>query len=157
MVKYPAMRENGSSTYYAEQAEGNEHAAMGYSLCMLHAGGRALNGYYRDPYLLAISRELEDGGVVEDKWFTGYETEPRRLPADQKRRLRSAACSQASSCPAARGPVQRGIRRRSAMLGVGADNLVPVPQVEIDGLKVDTVDRIQLGSDLVRHLTSAGL
>ena len=52
---------------------------MGYSLCMLRAGGRALNGYYRDPYLLAISRELE-AGVVEDKWFTGYETEPRRLP-----------------------------------------------------------------------------
>ena len=60
MVKYPAMRENGSSTYYAEPEEGSEHAAMGYSLCMLRAGGRALNGNYRDPYLLAISRELED-------------------------------------------------------------------------------------------------
>ena len=39
---------------------------MGYSLCMLRAGGRALNGYYRDPYLLAILGELEDV-VVEDK------------------------------------------------------------------------------------------
>ena len=75
MVKYPAMREKGASTYFD-----SEPTAMGYSLCMLRAGGRALNGYYRDPYLMAMSQELADGGVVEDKWFTGHAEQPRRLP-----------------------------------------------------------------------------
>lgn len=78
MVKYPAMRENGSSTYFD-----SEHLAMSYSLCMLKAGGRALNGYYRDPYLLAIARELEQPEVVEDKSFAGSAEHPRRLPLIQ--------------------------------------------------------------------------
>ena len=157
MVKYPAMRENGSSTYYAEQAEGSEHTAMGYSLCMLRAGGRALNGYYRDPYLLAISRELEDGGVVEDKWFTGYETEPRRLPLTRSGASIRCVFTGFEISPPPAGIYSEEFAAASTALGVGADNLLPVSQVEIDGLKVDAVDRIQLGSNLVRHLTSAGL
>ena len=38
MVKYPSMREDGSSTYFAERTDGTEQATMGYSLCMLRAG-----------------------------------------------------------------------------------------------------------------------
>ena len=112
MVKYPAMRENGSSTYYAEPEEGSEHAAMGYSLCMLRAGGRALNGYYRDPYLMAISQQLEDG-VVEDKRFTGHETEPRRLPlvkTGASSPLASPTGFELSRPPA--GRVRPGVRSR---------------------------------------------
>lgn len=74
MVKYPSMRENGSSTYFAEGG------SMGYSLCMIKPGYKTLQGYYRDPYLLAISGELDDSSIVKDKWFIGFETQPRRLP-----------------------------------------------------------------------------
>lgn len=93
LVRYPAMHGNGSSTYYD-----SEHLAMGYSLCMLKAGGRPLNGYYRDPYLQAITRELEEPRVVEDKPFAGPAEQPRpidttdriQLGADVVRRLVAA-------------------------------------------------------------------
>jgi hypothetical protein len=41
MAKYPIMRDNGSSTYFAERFDGAEQAATGYSLCVLRAGRRA--------------------------------------------------------------------------------------------------------------------
>lgn len=55
----------GSSTYYD-----SEQLTRGYSLCMLKVGGRALNGYYRDPYLRTLTpacaeliRRLVDAGL----------------------------------------------------------------------------------------------
>jgi len=157
MVKYPAMREKGSSTYYAEKPEGAEHAEMGYSLCMLRAGGRALNGYYRDPYLLAISQELEDGGAVEDKFFTGYETEPRRLPLTESgASIRCVFDGFELSPPPDERYAAKFAASREA-LDVGPDNVVAVPQVEVDGRWVDTADRIQLGADMIAKLVDAGL
>ena len=130
---------------------------MGYSLCMLRAGGRALNGYYRDPYLLAISRELEDAtsSRTSGSWatrpnpadsrslesgasircvLTGFELSPP--PADEYAEVFAAACAE---------------------LGTGSNNAVIVPQVEIDGRQVDTIDRVQLGADIIRALVAAGL
>lgn len=157
MVKYPAMRENGSSTYFAEPVQGLAQTEMGYSLCMLKPGGRALNGNYRDPYLLAISRELDEHGVVEDKWFNGYETEPRRLPL-----LRSATSVR---CVAAgfelRSPPNDvdvvAFTRIAAELGADANGVVNVPQVDVDGRLVDSADRVQLGMEIVRRLVAASL
>ena len=40
---------------YAERGKDSDTLEMGYSLCMLRAGGSALNGHYRDPYLLETS------------------------------------------------------------------------------------------------------
>jgi hypothetical protein len=40
---------------------------------------------------------------------------------------------------------------------VSANNLVTVPQVQVDGRRVDTVDRIQIGADICRRLIAAGL
>ena len=37
-----------------------------------------------------------------------------------------------------------------ADLGADADNLIRLSQVEVDGYRVDTVDRIQVGADIVR-------
>jgi hypothetical protein len=42
-------------------------------------------------------------------------------------------------------------------LAVDADNLVRLPQVDIDGFMVDTVDRIRVGADIVRRFAAAGL
>ena len=157
MVKYPTIRENGSSTYYAEPEHEGEPAAMGYSLCMLRAGGRALNGYYRDPYLLAISQELEDGDVVEDKWFTGYETEPRRLPLTRSGASIRCVFTGFELSPPPPDEYAQVFAAACAELGIGSDNVVVAPQVEIDGRQVDTIDRIQLGAELIRSLVAAGL
>lgn len=156
MVKYRSMRENGSSTYFAEPTAEGEPPVMGYSLCMLRAGGSALHGYYRDPYLLTIWRELDDPAVVEDKWFTGYENVPRRLPL-----IRSGAavrCVPAGfelTPPPSDADAEHFVAACTD-LDVEAGGLVQVPQTEVNGQLVDAVDRIQVGVKIVRRLASAG-
>ena len=157
MVKYPAMREKGSSTYYAEPADDSEHLTMGYSLCMLSAGGRALNGNYRDPYLLAISRELEDSDVVEDKWFTGYETQPRRLPLTRSGASIRCVPSGFELSPPPDDADAEVFAAACAGLSMDSNNVVAVPQVDANGRPVDMADRIQLGADIVRRLVAANL
>lgn len=152
MVKYPAMRENGSSTYFD-----SEHLAMSYSLCMLKAGGRALNGYYRDPYLLAITRELDDTDVVEDKWFAGHAELPRRLPLAQSgAAIRCVARGFELSPPPTDAHAQ-AFARACEEVGTDPDGLIVVPQVEVDDILVDTEDRIQIGADIIRRLAASGL
>ncbi|HEY5548783.1 MAG TPA: DUF262 domain-containing protein [Coriobacteriia bacterium] len=156
MVKYPSMREDGASTYYAEPTDDAEQAAMGYSLCMLRAGRSALNSYYRDPYLLAIWRQLDDSGVVEDKWFSGYESAPRRLPLTRSgATIRCVPVGfELTPPPVAGAELFAAV---CAEIGADADGLVMLPQLEVDGRWVDTVDRIQVGADIVRRLVAAGL
>jgi hypothetical protein len=152
MVKYPAMRENGSSTYYD-----SEHLAMGYSLCVLKARGRQLNGYYRDPYLQAITRELEEPDVVEDKPFSGPAEQPRRLLlARSGAGVRCVAQGFELSPPSTESHAEV-FTTACAELGAGADLLVAVPQESVDDRLIDTTDRIQLGADLIRRLVAAGL
>lgn len=154
MVKYPAMRDNGSSTYFD-----SEHLAMGYSLCMLKAGGRALNGYYRDPYLLAIARELapEQAKVVEDKWFAGGAELPRRLPLSQSGTTVRCVTEGFELAPPPAGVHSEAFVAACGQLGVGADLLLTVPQAEVDGSPIDERDRVQIGADVIRHLIAAGL
>jgi hypothetical protein len=157
MVRYPAMREGGSSTYFAERFDDAEEPRMGYSLCMLRAGISSLNSNYRDPYLLAIQREVDDPTAVVDKWFTGYETEPRRLPLTRSGVSIRCTSSGFELSPPATDEYAEVFASVCAGLGMEADNVVAVPQREIDGVQVDTVDRIRLGADLVRRLVAAGL
>ncbi len=157
MVKYPAMREEGSSTYFAERTAGAERTTMGYSLCKLRAGGMMLNGYYRDPYLLAIWRELENPDVVEDTWFIGYEDQPRWLPLTRSGvGIRCVPSGFELSPPQLPDDAER-FAVACADLGADADNLIRLPQVEVDGCQVDTVDRIAVGTEIVRKLVAAGL
>lgn len=157
LVKYPCMREQGSSTYFAERFDGAEQAEMGYSLCMLRGGARALNGRYRDPYLLAIWRELEDSNSVDDPWFTGYEENPRWLTLNRSgAALRCVPTGFELSPPQLEDHVM-AFEALCRDLGVGADNLVTMPQVNVDGRGVDTVDRVQVGADIVRRMVAAGI
>jgi hypothetical protein len=157
MVKYPSFREDGSSTYFADPSGDAEHVRMGYSLCMLKAGARAANSYYRDPYLLSIWRELDNTPSVEDKWFTGYETQPRRLPL--VRSGTAIRCVQAGfelSPPAIEDHADV-FADACRELGADTDHVVAVAQVDVDGRQVDTIDRIKFGADLIRRLVAAGL
>lgn len=157
MAKYPAMRGEGSSTYFAEREQGSEQASMGYSLCMLRAGGRALNGYYRDPYLYAIQEELKDAEAVEDGWFTGYESEPRRLRLTKSGASIRCVPQGFELSPPPGGESVEEFATALGALGVETDHLVAVPQAEIDGRLVDSADRIRLGTEVVHALAKAGL
>ncbi|HEY5473012.1 MAG TPA: hypothetical protein VIK32_07455, partial [Candidatus Limnocylindrales bacterium] len=119
-------------------------------------GRSALSSYYRDPYLLAIWRELVDPGVVEDKWFSGYENEPRRLPLAQSGTAIRCVPAGFELTP----PPVTGVELFAAVcaeIGADAEYVVKLPQVEVDGHQVDAVDRIQVGADIVRRLAAAGL
>jgi len=154
MVRYPSMREKGSSTYYTEPTDGAEKPAMGYSLCMLKAGKKMLSSKYRDPYLLAIWRERGDTDDVEDTLFTGYENQPRRLSLTRSgAAVRCVPSGFELSTP---DPHTEAFETVCADLGAN-DGSVVVPQVEVDGRWIDTVDRVQLGAEIVRRLIAAGL
>lgn len=157
MVKYPAMREKGSSTYYAERFDDDEPLSMGYSLCMLRAGGKALSGYHRDPYLLAIAQKLGEDAGVGDGWFIGYETQPRRLPLTRSEASIRCVPAGFELRPPPLSAHAEVFEEVSAELGMGSDNIVAVPQVDIDGQSVDTVDRIRFGTTIVRRLVELGL
>lgn len=157
MVKYPAMRENGASTYFAEPAEGSEQAEMGYSLCMLPAGRQRLSAHHRDPYLLAVQHALDDMEILEDSFFTGYETEPRRLPLTQSGTSIRCVFRGFELAPPPGEQYTDKYAAAIAALNLGPDNLVAVPQTEVDGHQVDTLNRIELGADTVRALAEMGL
>ncbi|MEO7817636.1 MAG: DUF262 domain-containing protein [Actinomycetota bacterium] len=156
MVKYPSMREGGG-TYFAERFDVEEQASMGYSLCMLRGGTTALNAWYRDPYLLAIWRELEADSRIEDPWFTGYEKLPRSLQLNRSGTgLRCVPAGYELSVPLVE---EQYDAFKSVVLDLGSDQekVLPVSQEEVDGELIDSADRIQLGANIVRRLLAAGL
>lgn len=157
MAKYPIMRDNGSSTYFAERFDGAEEAAMGYSLCVLRAGRAALNSRYRDPYLLALWHELSRDERIEDPWFTGYEENPRWLHLNRSGAALRCVPDGYELAP----PVEEGqlAAFHSVCEEVGADgrNVVAVPPREVEGQGIDAEDRVLFGAGLVRRLLDAGL
>ena len=148
-VKYPAMREGHSGIYVGL------NGMLGYSVCMLNK--TQMNSWYRDPYLFAIHRESGAGDTVEDPWFTGYETEPRwmrmKKSGTELQCVKEGLVLRPPPTPAHAG----AFLQVCADHGVGADHVLLVPQVERDGRKLDTRDRVQLGAALLRDLVKAGL
>jgi hypothetical protein len=155
MVKYPSMREMGSSTYVSEQFDETSAHEMGYSLCMLKAGFVSLQGYFRDPYLLAIWRLLREDAEIEEPWFTGNERVPRRLTLT--RSGASLRCVhrgfELAAPPESMVAESQRFDELLAQLGVVDGNLVEIPQADA----IDSVDRIQRGRDIVTTMLSAGL
>jgi hypothetical protein len=157
MVKYPSMRERGSHTYFAEHAEDSEALTMGYSLCMLVAGKKNLSSNYHDPYLLTICHELDNWDAVQYELFHGYEDEPRRMLLTQSSTsIRCVPSGFQLGSPDVAPYISRFNQARE-VLGLDDDNLSRIPQADVSGRRVDTVDRIQKGVDIVRRLLAAGL
>ncbi|TAL98649.1 MAG: DUF262 domain-containing protein [Paraburkholderia sp.] len=149
-VKYPTMRSGNSGIYVGS------NGVLGYSVCMLDKS--QMNSWYRDPYLSAIQRESGTPSAVEDPWFTGYETEPRRM------RLKASGIE--IQCvpeglqlhaPADRSHAEAFSRVCTAR-EIGPDLLLKVPKVvAADGYQRDTQDRVRLGAELMRALVDNGL
>jgi hypothetical protein len=108
-------------------------------------------------YLFAIHRESGVGEDVEDPWFTGYETEPRwmrlKKSGTELQCVKEGFVLRPPPAPA----YAEVFSQVCAEHGVGGDHVLLVPQVECDGRKRDTRDRVQLGAALLRDLVKAGL
>ena len=158
-VRYSEMRAGRSGIYaYAG-------GAPGYSVCMLDK--KAMSSYYRDPYLSAIRQQsgiadtAVQGSVAHHwtggPWFTGYETEPRRM-----RLVASGAEMQCVPdglqlrAPAAADHAE-AFSRVCDTHGVDSDLRLKVPQITVGARQLDTKDRVQLGAALLRDLVGAGL
>jgi len=149
-VKYPTMRSGNSGIYVGL------NGVLGYNVCMLDKS--QMNSWYRDPYLSAIQRESGTPSAVEDPWFTGYETEPRRM------RLKASGIE--IQCvpeglqlhaPADPSHAEAFLRVCTAR-EIGPDLLLKVPKVvAAGGYQLDTQDRVRLGAELMRALVDIGL
>jgi hypothetical protein len=149
LVKYGPMREGRSGIYVGL------NGALDYSVCMLEK--IRMNGWYRDPYLLAIYRESGVEADVEDPWFMGFETEPRWMRL--KRSGTEMQCVENGLVlrpPPTTGHSDSFVRVCKTH-GVGDDHVLHVPQVEHHGRRLDTRDRVQLGGALLRDLVNEGL
>lgn len=158
LAKYPTMRIGRSGIYRTPDA------TMGYSICMLNR--EQMNSNYRDPFLLAVVRQAGvEASVVDGEdgpWFTGAAT--------NERWLRTRASDVQMRC------VDKGFQikpppedehrvlfdevragRDDIIETPGGDYLLVVPQVEVNAVRVDTADRVVLGSDLLSALVDAGL
>jgi hypothetical protein len=121
------MREGQSGIYVGS------NGVLAYNICMLNK--TQMNSWYRDPFLLAIYQEIGGDDVLEDPWFTGYETEERFLRL--KKSSTELQCLQdrlvlRSPSTSAQAEVFLQI---CAKHGVGADHELIIPQVERVGCK----------------------
>lgn len=85
-------------------------------------------------------QELDEGDVVEDKLFTGYENEPRRLPLARSGASIRCVFAGIELSPLPGGQFADEFAAARPVLAVENDKLLVVPQVEIDGRQVDTSD-----------------
>ncbi len=142
-VKYPVMREAASGRYAISPS--------GYGVCMLK--NPSMRGYYRDPYLLAVWHASELGDVIADPWFSGYETEPRRMVL--KNCGMSIQCVDEgwmiSEMPADL-PLKASLDQVFLKHKIGEDLLCAVPR----DYGIDTDDRVELGAKLLIDLANAG-
>lgn len=148
-VKYPVMR-SGKSGIYAGSG-----GLLAYSVCMLDK--TQMNSRYRDPYLSAIHQESGVEDAVEDLLFTGYETEPRWMRLKKSGTELQCVDEGLIFRPPLVPEQAEVFSRISAQYGLDADHMLRVPQIECNGRKLDTCDRVQLGASLVRDLVAAGL
>jgi len=160
LAKYPEMRAGASGVYAAPDGD------PAFSLCMLE--GTGMNGYYRDPFLYAvvIAAHAHDHvtGTIENRpdgpWFTGY------VQAQRWMRLRGTGVQFrcvpegfAVTAPTddADVPVFEQLVAAHGLIQADDGYLLQVPQVTVAGELVDTVDRVQQGSALLRDLINPRL
>ena len=159
LIKYVSMRGGKTGVEGATGIYFGVGGQLGYSMIMLRT--KQLNGMYRDPFLLEVWRSSSVGDKVEDPWFTGYETQPRRL-----RLARSGVglrCTEAGF--AIQSPQDEDLAEafdafcstREDLISLEDGFLLPIPQVEVGEDLVDSTDRIQMGAALLRDLVESGL
>lgn len=154
LVKYEAMRTGDTGIYFGTDNR------ISYELCMLRK--TQLNSWYRDPVLLQVYSDSGAGAKAEDPWFYGWDYEPRYLTLTSSRTgLRSIEEGYEVRVPKSAKRLEKFARVAEARDDLheydDGRTYLEIPQKEIDGELVDTVDRVQLGAAFVRALVDAGL
>ncbi|WP_457188675.1 DUF262 domain-containing protein [Nocardioides sp. P5_E3] len=161
LVKYPALRgerddrQQGRTGIYTGIATGN-----GYSMCMMRTV--QFNGLYRDPILLQIWINSQVGDAVKNPWFTGYPSSHRWMRLERSSvGLRSVDVGFEIDGPedeTLSPTFNKVCDGRPDVTTRGDGRLVlRIPQQEVDGLQVDTVNRVDVGADFLKELVAAGL
>lgn len=156
LVKYKSMREGDSGRYVFN--------TNGYEACMLRK--EQMNSYHADPYLCAVVEVsgVGDEAIANTNWpnaFYGYETNARWLNLKQSGiRLRSVELGwEISDVPVIQqAALQKNLQNIQGATIISVENesyirfLVEVAKSD----KIDAVDRIEVGADLLRMLAGSG-
>lgn len=149
LVAYPEMREGESGLFVTE------NGSLGFEMCALRK--TQLNSRYRDPYLQAI---YERCGVKESlvpPVFSGYQYHPRWL------RIRGAEVAVRCRdhgfdirCEGMEHTILAALDGIAGKASVTGDGGVTwwAPQHEDTAVATDTVDRVQVGCEIVRRLVA---
>lgn len=146
IVKYDAMRKGASGLYTIN--------SRGYQICMLDKS--IMRSYYRDPYLLAIVQESKittDTIAKSWPWFYGYETDRRMITLTNSGIQIQCVDDgwQITNVPTE--PAQKASYDAVCTKHKVNNDLLAVPQ--LNGF--DTLDRVELGAQLLSDLEAGGL
>jgi hypothetical protein len=153
LVKYPAMRSGATGIYVGV----DEH--LGYSMCMLNA--TQLNGYYWDPFLLAVWEASGVGELADNHQFIGYAATPRFLRLVKSytgiRSVEDGFEIQRPTDAALAATLDDVCIGRDDIVVEGERMVLRIPQVGEGLSAVDTADRVLIGAEFLRQLVDAGL
>lgn len=144
-VKYRAMR-RGASGIYASAAR-----TMGFNVCMLEKS--RLTGWYRDPFLTAIYELAGRPDGAREPWFKqGYPSDARWLEIEST----GAGMRCVEDGFELRAPADADLQVAFAAIlerhGADENGLVRVPHLPRPDGRVDTVDRVVFGAELLKEL-----
>lgn len=159
LVKYDSMRSGWSGRYACHRN------VPGYRMAMLRK--TLMNSNYRDPFLYEIWRQWReatpkaDHHLIDDPWFTGYESEPRWLNFVRSGTgIRSVAEGYELRPPQDPTLAKRFDGLLETIDGIETPPeriLVRIPQEPSDDGPVDSINRTDFGVEFVYHFLSRGL
>ncbi|ANH38694.1 hypothetical protein I601_2270 [Nocardioides dokdonensis FR1436] len=152
LVRYPEMREGNTGIYYGADGE------LGYEMTMLRK--KVQRSYYRDAYLYAIWSEAGRPSEVSDPWFYGYSTTARWMELARSRvgiRSVSGGLALRNGDSASDEGTLKALCEAAGAEPCEDGWLLRTPQRSHAGELVDTVDRVQVGAEILRDLITAGL
>lgn len=146
LVKYKTMREGASGRYTINP--------RGYQMCMLEKSKMSSN--YRDPYLEAVVQQsnIITGSVaITSLWFYGYETDPRMVTLTNSKIKIQCVDDGWKLIDAPTDPDQKAAYDRICAKHGVTNDLLAVPQTN----GIDTLDRMELGAQLLSDFVAEGL
>ena len=148
LVAYPEMREGESGLYVTEDG------SLNFELCALRR--MQMNSYYRDPYLYAIYRRSRLSSSLENPWYSGYSNHPRWLRVTgSELAVRCRNHGFDIRCPGQQSQVVAALQELPGQATVAEDHVVWwAPQADDETTPTDTVDRVEVGCEIVRHLVA---
>ena len=145
-VKYEAMRTGASGRYTLSPS--------GYQICMLDKS--IMSSYYRDPFLLSMVQQSKIGtDRIASSWpfFYGYETNPRMITLTNSGIQIQCVDDGWQMTKAPTEPSLKANYDAICAKHTIINGLLAVPQQN----GIDTLDRVELGAQMLSDLIAGGL